>query len=261
MGRIAICCSGGLDSTYLLWRTALDHSHQIRAIYLKSDDVCTNKRVLALFNLFMERERPIEIDVVSQAQLDDIPWPINISRGRQQPAVHLVKYGATLAANGAIDELMTGHEIENDGIHRTPVPGEVIKAGTMFMQEVFAAISDKGKLTHPLQDIGYSQATAMALLPPVFLEMTFSCLNGAFGQPCGHCVKCVKRRFIAQRLVKEDHEAVTRFILSQSTVIDQQWWSLKHWVWRYSLEFERKVTHPKNSFPIYPTGAEKRLKR
>lgn len=261
MAVVGILWSGGLDSTYLLWRTAVTTSDEIVVIHKREEFDTVFERAKSLIREFEVRIKPLHSFIVLDHDfITEYKLPIALRQGARQPSWPLAAYAAQLCEQGKVDKLLSGHEIDNDGLRGLKREDGSLVPGVEYMRDIFRANTTKGSIEFPLLETKYTSATAMALLPQFLYDLTLSCLRPCQGAPCGGCAKCIKRRLLAQQLDSGlSTDEVYNWVLSQSSVNTGLYWGMKQWIWRYMPEMEGRTDFKKNAPPVFSTILDKDL--
>lgn len=265
--KTIIALSGGLDSTYALWKTLSSTDDTITAVTLVFDD--------------LSPEMQSEYGVRSVAS--SIPSPIRFSKTRaivkwlkdnvrdfsyvavnvtpdimdkglpNSPQTMLVNWAVTKINSGEADKIVNSAEIENDGYSNggtlTSRAGGASAARSVFVQKAM-----RGEIDFMLSTESYSHAVAMSEMPQELIDLTRSC-DRDVETPCGVCFKCSKRKLFAEALASGKTAAeVTQYAINKSTPQPGRWRSMKHWLAEEVPTCDRPASSETWDMPSWPTS-------
>ena len=232
--------SGGLDSTYVLYKLLLDTTDEVTVLYISFKNVNNVKHIQ------MDVEPTTQTDNKKQRVLDIITW---LKTNVRDFTVIEHEYDATLLAdiewknaqtymtkfalpkinNGEYDKIVSAMEKENDGFNNPMF--ESIPGSTRSLH-LFQAQATRGTTSFPLIDNNYHQGYAITELPSDLYALTRSCDNAPFDQPpCGYCFKCSKHKFF-QNLIDKGFRMgdIWDYVISKSITKKNKWVSMKYWL-------------------------------
>lgn len=265
--RTIIPFSGGLDSTYLLWRTLTETDDEVTILISKAEHVpiCVPLRTSKESRQESGRDNPAKpanwlaqnvrrFNVLVEEVSCDHETNVDIpSIGQLSVAMC-----ATWCNEGRFDNVMVAWEHDNDGTLRGAMKDFRHGPSCLVSLETFKRIAKRGRIEFPLIAMNYSQAHAITELPTALFETTFSCDRGVGGAPCGECYKCCKRKFILDRLQAGDTpDDIAAFCRLKSTT-PEGWVPMKIWLKEFVPEFRPHwdMETPPYPIPEYPTHYE-----
>ena len=265
--KTVIALSGGIDSTYALWKTLSSTDDVVTAVTLDFDSLSQEERG--------------EYDVRGVASA--IPSPIRFSKTRaivkwlkenvrdfsyvavsvtpeimdkglpNSPQTMLVNWAVSRINAGEYDRIVNSAEIENDGYSNCGTTSSRA-GGAIAARAVFVQKATRGEIDFLLSTESYSHAVAMSEMPSALVEMTRSCDRDAETQ-CGVCFKCSKRKFFAEALSSGKTAAeVTQLVLSKSIPQPGRWRSMKYWIAEEVPTCDRPASNETWEMPSWPTS-------
>jgi 7-cyano-7-deazaguanine synthase in queuosine biosynthesis len=250
--RTSIPISGGLDSTYALWKLLTETSDSIEAVYIDMKDInaqkaaelktsgfCRNiskeetelrfSRVEKIVEWCNKNIRPFTfIKHIYDVNLIDLNYA-------NEPAVYLVGLYIDKINNNLHDKIVIPYEQENDGHgsnERQPDFGKVRTSGSTKAKKRFLDQAKRGEINFMLLDMNYHQGYAFKEMPEDLLKLTRSCDEPeSHTRECGVCFKCSKRKFFKQKI--EKNESLTEiwdYVQKKSNRKNNKWLSMKSWL-------------------------------
>jgi hypothetical protein len=197
--RTLVAFSGGLDSTYILWKLLKESDKQITAMFLDT-------RYMINCNLGQApvEEQSVYLEVAIErivSYLQNIRHFEYVKKNvysflpDERLCVHFARYAANQINLGNYDEAMHGEQSRRSG--------RLAYAATV----AFSQIADISKFTCPLRPTIWNKWTSHQLqeLPIELSNLTISCqmprvsVDGNINQ-CGTCAKCVRGSFVGLKL-------------------------------------------------------------
>jgi len=256
--RTIIGNSGGLDSTYALWKLLSGTDDEVIVVLLNTDDLTTPiktkfdvrsfnsgqpngerlTRVRTIVEWLSTNVRPCtlaEVNIDASVLTRGIGYPNN-------PQTVIVDWAIGKINANTADKVVVTTERENDGFSN----GGTITArapGALAARDRFSENATRGQLSFMLLDMGYHQGMATREMPTALFALTRSCNSPAL-EPCGICFKCSKRKFFAEAIAdgKSDDEIRTH-IATKSELLGGRWMTMKNWL--------------KDDVPTYVGGGDK----
>jgi hypothetical protein len=185
--RTLVPLTGGMDSTYLLWKLLSQTQDEITAINLdfgNTDPDLRRKYDLRAFSPedwtfghsdkpqlvaawlktnvrnFTTVTEPMTVEFMSK----DINFPNN-------PPGYLARYAVKKINNNEFDRLCLANEWENDGAANGGTIGRTRRPGAWVAYDVFVATAQRGSLDFTLLDMNYNQAYALAEMPKELIDL------------------------------------------------------------------------------------------
>lgn len=268
--RTIISNSGGLDSTYALWKTASSTSDEIIALHLDASNLSDRLRkkydVRSLTSVTGQKERAHKItDWMSQnirpcsfvcVEIDERNLRYGIENINSQQTL-IVDWAVAEINSGRADRLIIATERENDGYSN----GGTLKSrapGSVAARDRFIAEAKRGRLDFMLLDSQYHQGVALRELPQELILMTRSC-DGIADEPCGVCFKCSKRKFFIDAIRQGKTDSDLRdYISAKSELPDGRWRSMKDWIIEDVSSYNVVYTASWD-MPVWPSSVDKGL--
>ncbi len=191
--------SGGMDSTYVLYKLLTETDDVVRAVYLRKP-VGTNFRI----PLMTEDQLPLLNSLVTELKaIRDFEFVVHDIETSNEELRHwylqAVTYAAPLLNSGEFDRMSTGRTWEQHdqkcfiGSTFVGTPSE------MAVQKLWDRDVTQGVLWNPLETHEYHQdfcrAHALTHLPTEIQALTTSChypvVTANSATPCGNCHRCL----------------------------------------------------------------------
>lgn len=267
--RTIIGNSGGLDSTYALWKLLSTTDDEVTVVLLNTDGLTNQvitrfdvrsfngmgsnavrlQKVQSIVNWLSANVRPcalVNVDVDETLLLPGIEYP-----NSPQPA--LVEWAVAKINANLADKVVMTAERENDGYSNggtitTRAPGATA-AHSRFVEK-----ATRGEISFMLLEANYHQGVALREMPKTLVDMTHSCdVQGS--EPCGVCFKCSKRKFFAEAVAqgKTDQEIRDKVAL-KSELPDGRWRSMKNWIAEEVPTCTRPASNETWEMPSWPTS-------
>jgi hypothetical protein len=237
--------SGGLDSTYALWKLLSSTNDEVTVVLLNTDDLTLKiktkfdvrsfnssqsnegraNRVRSIVEWLSINVRPCtlaNIDIDSSILKRGIEYPNN-------PQTIIVDWAINKINANLADKVIVTTEFENDGFSNG---GTILTRapGALAARDRFVNNSTRGQLSFMLLDMDYHQGVATREIPAELFSLTRSC-DSPEPEPCGVCFKCSKRKFFAEAITagKSDDE-IRMYISLKSKLPDGRWMTMKNWL-------------------------------
>jgi hypothetical protein len=267
--RTIIGNSGGLDSTYALWKLLSTTDDEVTVVLLNTDgltnQVITRFDVRSFNSLHKNSQRAqrvqnivnwLSANVRSCAIVNVALDESTLRRGIEypnNPQTAIVEWAVVKINAGEADKIIVTTERENDGYSN----GGTITSrapGAMAAKARFVDNATRGEISFMLLDAGYHQGVALREMPKALVDMTHSCdVQGS--EPCGVCFKCSKRKFFAEAVVqgKTDQEIRDR-VVSKTELPNSRWRSMKYWISEEVPTCTRPISDETWEMPSWPTS-------
>lgn len=270
--RTIIGNSGGLDSTYALWKILSTTDDEVTVVLLNTDGL-TNEvvrkfdvrsfnseqpskrrgvRVQSIVEWLSQNVRPCTL---VEAQIE----PSLLRRGIEHPnnpQTIIVDWAIQRINAGLADRVIVTTERENDGYSNGGTIGSRAP-GALAAHDRFVSDATRGQLSFLLLDMNYHQGVAIRELPPELFALTRSCDRAEY-YPCEVCFKCSKRKFFAEAIARgETDEQIKQKVASKSELPDGRWRTMKHWI---AEEVPTCITPPIDKtwdMPVWPSSIDK----
>jgi len=268
--KTIISNSGGLDSTYALWKIASSTNDEIVSLHLDASKITDRLRqkydIRSLTSVNGQKDRATQItDWISRSIRQCSFVCVELGEQHLRQGIENINSQQTLIVDWAVSEINAGRadrliiatERENDGYSN----GGTLKSrspGSIAARDRFIAEAKRGRLDFILLDAGYHQGVAIRELPPELMSMTRSC-DGMGEEPCGVCFKCSKRKFFCEAILhgKTDDD-LREYISSKSELPSGRWRSMKDWL-RDDISTYNCVEIESWAFPVWPSSVDKGL--
>ena len=238
--RTLVSLSGGMDSTYLLWKLLSETTDEITAINLdwaNTDPYLRGKYDLRSFTpedwTFDHSDKPQTIaawlkanvrdfttvtePMVSEFMSKDINFPNN-------PPSYLTRYAIKKINNNELDRICLSNEWENDGMANGGTVGRNRRPGAWVAYDTFVATATRGSIEFTLLDMDYNQAYALAEMPKELIDLVRypKTLNKA---------KANKTSWLKRQLNEGKTPAEAGAIAKTKCMLPNgKWHSMKSWV-------------------------------
>jgi len=234
--------SGGLDSTYLLWKLLSETSDEITAVFVDLSSVDARFRQKYDIRSFAFEESGTEYIVKVSRIVDWLktnvrdftfliePIDVNyLTRGvgsPNNPPAYMARYAVPKINAGTYDRLCLSNEWENDGFSN----GGTIttrRTGAWVAREIFVEQATRGQIDFTLLDMDYNQAYAISEMPSALYGMINSDVGG----------KSTKRGWFKSQLDKGmTPKEVGDLAKSKCMLPNGKWHSMRFWMSGISVE-------------------------
>jgi len=250
--RTIISTSGGLDSTYVLWKILSTTSDEVTAVFLDTNSIdpilaqnkydirwlqssntinSTKNHTVSICDWLKEnvRDFTLEIHTVDSTKfrkgLDVIDRSNSINGYFTDMAIERIN-------SNQIDRIVSSNERENDGFSHGGTKNGIRRPGAMEFRDRFVSYATRGQIDFMLTDMNYTQANALIELPQELMDKTISCdavLDNL--EPCGVCFKCKKRKFFCDAIDEgKTAQEIYDIVEAKSVQGDGTWLSMKYWI-------------------------------
>lgn len=197
--KLAVLCSGGLDSAVLLGE-ACQRYDLVQPIYIATGSTWETLELSAIRQFIQathfSQMQPLKILTVDTRDLYDNHWS---HTGKNVPdhlspdeAVYLPGRNVVLLAKSLIWCHLQGiATIATAPLAANPFPDATPTFYRDFAQVVGVAVGDTLKIIRPYEHLNKSQVVLRGAGMP--LEHTFSCIAPIYDHHCGACNKCAER--------------------------------------------------------------------
>ena len=258
--------NGGLDSTYVLWKTLSQTDEEVTALTFKFSGDNQSPATVRLG----EDHQDVKLTIVDSmanwlktnvrsfnhvvidfdpSYLDDAV-SFEDATFKKTTEIYLVKYGIQ---NG-FDKIISSFEKDNDGFSAASTTFDVDKRRTPLsgeMRGAFKRMAKSGEISFMLLDMNYHQAYAIRELPVALFNMTRSC-DAETSEPCGVCFKCSKRQFFMKCIADGKTNADIQSIIdNESLTNDGRWISMKWWLRDHVGTYKSFAGKNDDTDPVY----------
>ena len=237
--------SGGLDSTYALWKLLSSTADEVTVVLLNTDDLTPQiktkydvrsfnsnqpndgrlTRVRTIVEWLSANVRSctlVEVNIDASVLKRGIEYPNN-------PQTIIVDWAIGKINANLADKVIVTTERENDGFSN----GGTITTrapGALAARDRFVTDATRGQLSFMLLDMSYHQGIATREMPAELFALTRSCDSPA-PEPCGVCFKCSKRKFFAEAIADgKSDDQIRAHIATKSELPDSRWMTMKNWL-------------------------------
>lgn len=236
--KTMIAYSGGMDSTYVLWKTLLETQDEVTAVFIRTVDVPRSIYTRYDMRTFSgSHEEETVAAAIAQWLSQNVRsftfLPVDfdeqyVVRGfghPNSPQTYLARYAAAQMAANQCDRLLLCSEKENDGWANAGTI-ETRRTGAEAARDAFISVATRGSIEWPLIASNYTQGYALAALPAELQAMLPSC------DVADESYKCKKRRWFQDLLNQGKTPAETWDIYYANCTAYQPgiWFSMKHWI-------------------------------
>lgn len=270
--KSVVLLSGGVDSTYTLWKELTTTTNDVTVIFICSEEA--EKSGPFPIKAFTAGKSNRASRIASQNIIDwlksntrdftyiihslDKSYLLNDPNKSDNPLTYIIRYLAKDFNSGKYDQLIISYEKDNDGFCDGGTIGAKRQPAAIPAIEEFKELCTRGSIMFPLIDSDYSQAFSRSELPPDLFKLTLSCEFTVPENPykiCGTCKRCVKRDFFKyQENLGKTPQEIHDFVKTQSILPNNQYWSFKNWCSLYIKADEFPVKHDIWEMPQWPTS-------
>lgn len=233
--KTIISFSGGLDSTYALWKLLSETTDEVTAMFIDTSNIDPSlvlRYDLRGWSPVSELEVQPIVDWLQQNARSFIfaPQPFTtdyVVRGfgsTNNLQAYAARYAFPRINSNQYDRLILPSEKENDGWSNGGTV-EIRRPGSIAAREIFIAGATRGSIEFPLIASNYTQANALSELPAGLLALTDVCAVEDQGY------KCQKRRWLQGQLDQGKTPAqVWNAYYANCTPVAGKWFSMKYWL-------------------------------
>ena len=218
--RTLVAFSGGLDSTYVLWKLLTTTNDEITAVFFDfsylTDSSCSSASGASASSL-SEYNKLVARNIVSYLKQTTRNFDFIIENcyslnEDEDSTIYCARWAANKIQESIYDRYATGHEATVESreeyyrVHNMPARNR-LSVG-QAAKNAFSQITDSTKIWYPLSRDEWRKRTSeqLAELPSDLVQLSISCNNissvDSVGNPvpCGQCNKCVRNNMLNQRL-------------------------------------------------------------
>jgi hypothetical protein len=236
--KTLVSLSGGMDSTYLLWKLLSETTDEITALHVDLTNLDIRTRIKYDIRSFsFEEDASVnltKIEAISswlKANVRDfnlVIEPISTDymvRGvgsPNNPPAYTTRYAVQHINSGTYDRICLSHEWENDGFANG---GTVThrRTGAWVAHEIFVSQAQRGRIDFTLLDMDYNQAYALSEMPEGLRSIVWP-------RP-DITIKSKKRMYFRKLLLEgKTPQEIGAEAKAKCTLPNGKWHSMRHWL-------------------------------
>ena len=217
--KTLVCLSGGLDSTYVLWKTLSTTDDEITAVFFDASHV-TESGSGSIAASKAERAYNASLSPYYQkAARNVVNWcssnirPVtflvkNFKNMAESDSVftHMIKSCASMINSGEYDRLLMGMGpaiVNEPSSHNTPK----LTSENGVYQKAFNGVSGRGTIEYPIKQTNANALVIIQNLPTALYDLTLSCRTPKIDEAgnhteCGTCRKCIWKYMIKYKIAE-----------------------------------------------------------
>jgi len=234
--KTVLTFSGGIDSTYVLWKLLSETQDEITAVFVSTDGVTQSE-----FNRYDLRafgaSGQSTVDAAAQWLQSNIrqftysvqPFDAQYApRGVENvnsPQTYLARFAAPRINSGEFDRFVCTSEKENDGWSNGGTIN-VRRPGSVAARDIFIQSATRGSIEFSLISENYTQANALSEMPSSLLSIVDHCVLGDISY------KCRKKQWF-QNLLDQGNtpaQCYDAWYANCTNAYAGKWFSMKYWV-------------------------------
>lgn len=233
--KTVIAFSGGLDSTYLLWKILTETQDEVTAVLVSTNTIDGDDSLKYDLRAFIGSDFANATAAAEWLNANVRPFTFisqnfNSSYVVQgygnpnSPPTYLTRYVLPLINNGTYDRFVLANEKENDGYSNGGTVS-IRRPGSFASRDIFVAGATRGSIQWPLIETNYTQAVALSSLPQNLLAIIDVCVDGPTR------FKCRKKQWF-QNLLDEGKTPAEAWdtYYANCTQVPGKWFSMKFWL-------------------------------
>lgn len=233
--KTIISFSGGLDSTYLLWKLLTETEDEITAVLISTDTIEGNAPLKYDLRAFLGSDSANAIAAAEWLNANvrpftfinqnfDTSFVVQGYGNPNSPPTYLARYVTPLINNGTYDRFVLCNEKENDGYSNGGTVSNRAP-GSLAAREIFISGATRGSIQFPLIEANYTQAVALSSIPQDLLEIIDVCVDSPTR------FKCQKKQWFQNLLGQgKTTEEIWSIYYGACTVVPNKWFSMKFWL-------------------------------
>jgi hypothetical protein len=248
--KTIITFSGGVDSTYELWRLLTTTDDEITAVFVNIDNLNLAETARYDLRAFAGSNSTIAQSAATWLQNNcrsftflnqtfDTSFCVRGYGNVNSPQTYITRFAVPRINAGEFDRLICTSEKENDGWSNGGTV-DVRRPGSFAARDLFVASATRGSIEFPLIALNYTQAVALASLPADLLAIVDTCPvdNMSF--------KCIKKRWFESLIAegKTQQEIYNIWYNDCTTPYPGKWFSMKYWLSNIAPTAENTWTMP-----------------
>jgi hypothetical protein len=185
--KTLVTLTGGMDSTYLLWKLLSETSDEITAVNF--DLANTDPYLLQKYNVrsftredfsLGQTDKVIQVSMWLKANVRNFTFvkePLSLEFLAKDLALpnntagYFARYAIPKINNGDFDHMCLSHEWDNDGLSNGGTIGTSRRPGSWVARELFIANATRGSIEFTLLDMDYNQAYALSEMPKPLVDL------------------------------------------------------------------------------------------
>jgi hypothetical protein len=266
--KAAVAFSGGLDSTYAIWKILTTTQDSVTAVIFDLDGLLPEDYETYDIRIFL-RNAKLESSLAKVQPILD--WfaanlrPVNLAvvpitpdklihEHPNTPETYFTDWGVGLVNAGDLDRIIITHEKENDGNANRGRFGKE-GPGSWLAYDRFMLNATRGSLEFPLLDSDYHHGVAMAEIPHDLMALVSSCNSGR--ENCT-CFKCSKMKFFERELqAGKTTSEISNYIMSKSLQPNGRWLTMKTWLGEEDIGYIPSMIFEEKDMPTWPSSVFK----
>lgn len=266
--KAAVSFSGGVDSTYAIWKILTTTQDDVMAVVFDTDDLTpedyetndirlfpkgktlasTLAKAQPIVDWFAANLRPIELVIVPVELPKLIPdWP-------NTPETYFTNWAVEKVNVNELDRIIISHEKENDGNANRGSRGREGPA-SWLAHDLFVANATRGSVEFPLIESDYHHGVAMSELPANLMALAGSCNSDR--EDCT-CFKCSKMKFFEREVqAGKTMSEIADYVMSKSLQSSGQWLTMKAWLGTEGIGYIPSIDFPEKDVPTWPSSVFK----
>jgi hypothetical protein len=234
--KTVLTFSGGIDSTYVLWKLLSETQDEITAIFISSDNLSPadfSRYDLRAFRGSSQATADASAQWLQSnvrsftyvVQTFDSQYAPRGFGNVNSPQTYLTRFAVPRINSGEFDRLICTSEKENDGASNGGTI-DVRRPGSMAARDIFAQSATRGSIEFPLIAANYTQANALTEMPSDLLDIVDHCTLE------DNSYKCKKKRWFQNLLDqgKTPAQCYDAWYTSCTNASAGKWFSMKFWI-------------------------------
>jgi hypothetical protein len=237
--KTILSISGGVDSTYLLWKILTETTDEVTAINVDVNSITKQMKLkydIRGFSYEEDIQNANKIQLIVdwlKANVRDFTFisePINevyLSRDinyPNSPPAYVTRYALDKINTNIADRICISNEWENDGLANGGTVGTTRSTGSIIAKDIFVKQATCGSIEFSLLDMDYNQSYALSELPTDLYNIIVS--NEVQSNP-----KFLKRQWFKDRLAEgKTPKEIGDIAKARCLLSNGKWHSMKFWV-------------------------------
>jgi hypothetical protein len=228
--------SGGVDSTYLLWKLLTTTDDEITAVFVDTSSLsfpeAARYDLRAFFNSNLETAQTAAAWLQANCrsftflnQTFDTSFCVRGYGNVNSPQTYITRFAVPRINVGEFDRLVCTSEKENDGWSNGGTV-DTRRPGSFAARDLFVASATRGSIEFPLIASNYTQANALTEMPSDLLNIVDHCTVG------DGSYKCKKKQWF-QNLLDQGNtpeQCYDAWYANCTNAYTGKWFSMKLWL-------------------------------